>query len=165
MILKPETKSTISKKQILESQGETFCLIKQSVATPKGENFLNKWGGYISIERTGMIRRTDGRLYYTNSTIYDNKIPIVIEAIDYTLEMRSDGDRISGFDDKNDGPVIGQGSKLRFDQDNWVTFFGNKYRKGGVEVTTAGFRFLSGTERFENDSVLTFDGQSWQPAK
>jgi hypothetical protein len=57
--------------------------------------------------------------------------------------------------------VMGVGSEMRFDPDNWVDFLGAKYRKGGFNVTSGGLQFNEATEKYEGDKALVYHGGQW----
>ena len=75
------------------------------------------------------------------------------------LKMNESTDQIELDDMKN--PIIGIGSKLRYDSEDWVNFIGQKYRGGGVEIIKGGFKFFKGTEKKDNGKLFSFDGKDW----
>lgn len=164
MLLDPKAEPPrLAARGIQLIRAKTRCLIREGLPRPKRETLALAWGGQISIDGTGMIRKHSGYLYYEKGM--DNKVPVVIDGITYTLEMEGPEDRIMGYDDKSREPLIGVGSVLRFDPQDWVRFSGNKYRKGGVEITSDGFQFLAGTQRGEEGAVRVFDGTTWREDK
>jgi hypothetical protein len=142
---------SLSEAKILNSEAATFCLIKQLDDKPtENEIFSNEAagifsmdGGILSINRRDILRK----LVYSSDSSYDNKIPVNIGNLTYMLEMKKETDQISL--DRGNNPVIGIGSRLRFDPKNWVVFFGKKYRNGEVYITKTGLQFSEGTEQAE----------------
>jgi len=78
---------------------------------------------------------------------------------------------VTDFDDQCGGingdilSCLGIGSKLRFDTENWVEFFNNKYRKGGVVIKEDGATFEKGTEVLVNGQISVYDGTRWDTVK
>ncbi len=161
-LMRPSSDS-LSEKLILNSYAETSCLIKQLYAdTLKDEFFTNALVGELTIRSDFSTIMEYKKMVFTNEPAYgtiDNKISINIGSLTYMLEMEKPSDKI--YLDENGKPIIGIGSKLRFDLEEWVFFFGKKYRNGSVQITNNGLIFLEGTEKLDDGTRSKYDGKNW----
>jgi len=109
----------------------------------------------MRVVRPGVIA-TDDVLVFDPSM--DNKMVLRIGKSLYLLQMEGPGDQVV----MRDGlAMLGVGSRLRFDSDNWVPLFGAKYRGGGVAITDTGLAFDKGTKRLAKERVLVYNGHGW----
>jgi len=71
-----------------------------------------------------------------------------------------------GFQMGDIASCFGVGSRILFNADNWVKFFGKLYRNGGFEVTPTDVLFLDGTEtQLSSGEVYRYEGKKWSRAK
>ena len=146
-------RSDISEKAIFSTRADTICLISQK--SPDKEEYINTVRGVL--ELAGLSQRLIGSIVFDPKL--DNKVMTVINGVHYILEMKNTGDKIALSEKAV--PTIGIGSKVRFEPEAWVIWFGNSYRKGGFEIAEDGFRFFEGTEKQQDADVLVFDGKQW----
>jgi len=57
--------------------------------------------------------------------------------------------------------LLGVGSEVRFDPEQWVEFYGERFRNGGIRITPDKVEFIEGTEWFSDMQVLSFVKDSW----
>lgn len=57
--------------------------------------------------------------------------------------------------------MLGVGSEVRFDSEEWVEFYGEHFRKGGLRISNDKVEFLEGTERQSVRQVLSLQRNSW----
>ena len=139
----------------LQAHAETRCRITPE--PPGKHEFKAQYGeGKLSVVDGKMV--ITGKLVYVDDPKLDNKVIADFADSKVVLHMEKPGDQVVQEKGKY---MIGIGSSLRFDQQEWVPFFGRFYRKGSVAITKEGLLFQRGTETKLGKQILIYDGISW----
>jgi len=124
-----DSKSLSQAQILLSSRAETQCLVTILTDTlGDSRTFVNDVKGQVVVHKDFSFTMTDKRAVYSPNPGYDNKLPVDIEGNRLLLILERPGDQIILDQTGTGRPVIGIGSRIRFDLHNWVPFLDGRYR-------------------------------------
>jgi hypothetical protein len=162
----------------------TMTPLSKSEGPINGSNQAQVESQSSSANSSGSISIVSGRASYSDEPGFVNVFAVPApQSVDAMLSSRlqskamlftqggrlmvkmSKGDFVDITRTSSQDSVIGIGSEMRFDPENWVDFLGAKYRKGGFKVKPEGIQFDDVTEKNENGKILKCQGGQWTPTE
>jgi len=149
---------------LVQRKGETRAQLSMRQMTDSGSsNGSPRTLWVLSLERpTDQVTHLSVLPFPAASTSWNSSIVSTDQSDGVVVRSATGAVGLLAFERFDDVTyLLGVGSEVRFDSEQWVEFYGERFRKGGVSVSNDKVEVMEGTEWLSDNQVASFQKGSW----